>query len=107
MSLFDMVCFMLAVAVAVWCGSRLRPVNWFGYRWRYVATPLLFGLWALFLAADAFNGQAEPHHLLAAVGALIWLAGTHATWKNGPPEHAKKPRHISHGELHHVNGGKR
>lgn len=89
MMLVQFACLVLAVVVVLTCAERLRMIRWSTHRWRVVGQPLAFLLWALAVGWEAGFGRAAWYELVGLGGICLWIVTTHATWKDGPPEHTR------------------
>lgn len=107
MEWLNLLSFAAAALVVTLCFDRLRQINWATHKARYVATPLMFLLWGLFLGAEAVNGQVDAYQLFAAGGALTWLLSTHKTWSTGSPEYSRRIPSLKPAHYKHVGGGRR
>lgn len=88
----------IATYLVLCFGDRLRQIDWWTVKPRFVALYLSHMLWALSLLYDTTAGELQLHQTIGLVAMLVLIRVTKVNWVNGVPngfrvgqEHARQP----------------
>lgn len=107
MSVTDFLVLVLSILTVGAYACRMNLLHVKEHRISVIALHVALGGGAFSAAVHAWRGGVDLQDACSLLSALMWIGVSLHSWRNGPPAHARRMRHLTQEEMRHVCGGKK